>query len=544
MTVEHVRAQDLAAAANVVPRARKLLSRDIASWVSQVDRYAPDRVDVRRVPGGFSSVVQVADPYCLRFYAAQLDPVEVLTRRWGSVLETELQSLRATLSDSWWQSFTPAPDQPYGIGYLLEPHDLHIAEGDRVTITFEGTINLYRREVKLTPPELGSSEIPFPRPPGPIREFTIGQPAPMANIDMGTNITAMALTTSPAAFDAPLGSAAKHLGDMILDPALQLEQLQADREIGLIKATLQARLRWLGHPAQKSVDVLLDLTKATVQVEPQTGDAAAFYDAFVANREYRLEALVAPVSTIQLAPTISLVGRNAANANVPELPDFDVRVFAVDESNSRQAVCAAFDVVPGCVGTIEDVRHFIGSSDYGVIHNEYVLERVLHHKWNRGGFDRSVGVTRRVSLHVQRNGNERDEDADVYGRLRLDTLDTVAIEPHPDQRRDFVLLGGSAEGIADRVVFVRDGTTVTPANADLGPPEPVPWAVDLDPNLHPVWSSDPELRQFQERAHQDGIRHLSRPFARCPEIGGGSVEYVRTEAIAKRFFVLGSLQIF
>jgi hypothetical protein len=543
MTGEYVGAQDVTATANVLPRTRKLLSRDIASGLKRFDPNAPDRVDVLRAPGGFSSVVQIANRYCLRFYGAQLDSLEVIARRWGSVLETELQPLRTKLADSWWQSFTPSPEEPYGVGYVLEPLDLHISDGHQVTITFGGTLNLYVHEVRITPPDLGPWDIGYAAPPTPFHELAIIQPVPVPDVNPGMNMTAMARESRSSAYGLSAGRTAKHLGDMIVDPALRLAELRVEREIGRVKATLHGHLRWRAHPPQKSVDVLLDLGRATVEIEPETGDANTLYQAFLVDREYQLEPLVAPVSEMQLAPTISLVGRNAANVSVPELPDFDVRVFPVEEADATQAICAAFDVVAGCVGTVEDVRHFIGNSDYGVIDNEYVVERVLHHKWNRGGFDRSVGTHRRVSLRVKRNG-EHDEDADVDGRLLLDTLDTVAIEPHPDQRRDFLLLGGSARGIADRVVLVRDGTTVTPANADLGPPQPVHWAVDLDANLHPVWSSDPELRQFQERAHIDGVRHLSRPFARCPEIGGGSVEYVRTEAIAKRFFVLGSLQIF
>src|SRR5262249_32201300 len=150
---------------------------------------------------------------------------------------------------------------------------------------------------------------------------------------------------------------------------------------------------------QKSVDIVADLSAAAITVSPDPGDTTQIYDAILKSQEYLLRALLTPKNEMALTPTISLVGRNPANVPVPEIPDFEVRVFHV-ASQGWQALAAAFDVLPGCRGIIEDVAHFIGGSGYGVIHDEYVLQRVLLHKWAQGGFDRELALSNHVSVKV------------------------------------------------------------------------------------------------------------------------------------------------
>jgi hypothetical protein len=500
---------------------------------SGIDRTGPNFVDVRRATGGFSSAVEVSNSCCLRFYAAHVGPVEVIARHRGRGLETVLEPLRSTLSDPWWQSFQPAPEEPYGFGYRLEPRVLRIDSGDELTIAFDGSLSLYGVRASRPPlPPHGTSSAIFDR----ADEVLAREEGNRLLGDAPELRSAGSLDPDDI---KPFRGGAGHA-----DWALWLAPLVPIRQIGQVQVILRGRLSSEEHAAQRSVDIYIDLTKAAVDVEVADGDADLIYEAFLAGRATELKAVVAPEVRLRITPTISIVGRNAANTAVPEFPDFDVQVFPVGDPDGLQAVCAAFDLVPGCVGTIEDVRHFIGRADYGVIHSEFVVERVLHHQWNVGGFDRSLNLVRRTSIKVRRDGSDRDEDADVYGRMRLNILEAVALEPHPDLRSDVILVGGRGDVIADRVVLVRDGTVLTPSNADIGPPEPVPWAVNLDPSLSPVWSSDYEIRQFQERASQDGVRHLSRPFARVPDAGGALTDYVRLEAIAKRFFARGQLQGF
>ena len=160
-----------------------------------------------------------------------------------------------------------------------------------------------------------------------------------------------------------------------------------------------------------------------------------------------------------------LAGQNPANAPITEFTQFETRVFHVTEQ-ARQALCVAFDVVPGCADHRGSFHRRTGLRPP----QWYVVERIAHHKWNAGGFDRSLGVSNTVSLKVSRDGHDSTEDATVFGRLLLDTLDVVALVPHADLRSDVLSLGGQARAVPDKVVL-RDGTVLTPSNADLGQPQ-------------------------------------------------------------------------
>lgn len=545
MAVGFAHSAAVRSSAYVIPSVRKLISSDRANLPISPG-YEPDLVDVLRANGGFSSVIEVSDQACLAYYGDQIGTPEVVVGLWGTSLASAIAPFKADIGDSWWQSFTPNPSLPYGIGYSLRPVDLHYDANGDVTIDFDGVVSLYGEAIKPPPPRgVGGLGLPTP---GPV-ELAAGQ-AP-------TDAGGQSLTFAYAAPEMLIASSS---GDPSARDLTAVDQIRSRlphanltpwvsdlvlwRPIGTITATLHARFSWRPYPSRQSVDVLLELVDATLDVRPGAGDATVFYNGLLATRKSDAEALVAPAAELLLTPTLSLVGRNAGNASVPELPDYDVRVFPVSDASGRQAICAAFDAVPGCVGTIEDVRHFIGDSDYGVIHNEYVVERAIHHQWNIGGFDRSIATIRRTTLQIQRGGNIDNEDADVYGELELNSLDTVALEPHPDLRRDFLLMSGMAEGIADRVVLLSDGTTITPGMADFGPPASVLWGVNVDPRINAAWSSDPAIRQFQQRASLDGVRHLTRPFARVPDAGGATAQYVRVEGISKRFFALGELSSF
>ncbi|MCB2376963.1 hypothetical protein LGH70_05185 [Hymenobacter sp. BT635] len=546
--METFSAADVAAvySSTVRPTARKLVADSWASSLALADRYNPREVHVNRVTGGFNSAVQVAASYCLRSYAERIDAdsVSIIARRRGAVLTTALEQLRDELTDPFWATFVPEPTKAYGIGYSPRPVSMSFAEPGSVTILFRADLALLVESRKLNPP--GGPVPQFPggfNPLGPVSatlsaNLPAGNPAPVA-----LPVAEAAGDPTPVATHPQFlpGAFAGSLVNTVLNPVELEVPLQVQRVLGTVEVTLKARLRWTAHKPQKSVDILLDLRQAEVTVNPGAGDARALYEELLAPLEPLLASHLAPHADIPLTPTISLIGRNTGFIGVPELPQFEVRVFPV-QRGSRQALCAAFDVVPGCQGIIEDVEHFIGASDYGVIHDEYVVERVIRHKWNQGGFDRSVGVARKVSLRVKRDGRDRDEDAWVYGRLLLDSLDEVALQPHADLRGDLLLLSGQARGVADRVVLTTDGTVLTPENADLGPPEAATWAVNLAASLTLPWEPDAELRDFRQRAHTDGLRHLARPFARFPfTYLMPDVEYVRTEAVLKRMFFLGQL---
>jgi hypothetical protein len=456
-----------------------------------------------------------------------------------------LEELAGQLTDELWATFTTEPSRVYGVGYHLRPMTMSFEGRDGVRIKYSGQIALLseRPDVRL-PEELRPPGIPFP---GPVPQIG-GEIIPPIG-DLRQNLLLRRTSSfnagvherwaGPASSPGMLLNAERIPG--LFDTEGDEAILDVQEEFGVIEVTLKARYKSVEHVPQKCVDIFLDLNGANLEILVADGDAKLLYDTFLASLEYRLATQFMPHAAIQLTPTISLVGHNAANVAVSELNDFEVRLFHVG-IGSRQAICAAFDVQPGCKGIVEDVEYFIGWYDYGVIHDEYVVERVMRHKWSQGGFDRSLAIDREVSIRVKRDGKERDEDAIVYGRLLMDSLDVVALEPHADLRGDLLYFSGQARGVADRVVLLTDGTVLTPENADLGPQEAASWAVNVVPSLTVPWEPDPELREFQSRAHTDGIRHLSRPFARFPELSNSpAVGYARTEAILKRVFFLGQL---
>src|SRR5215470_6557097 len=87
---------------NVIPTTRKIAAESWAGNFQLVDLYDPRDVHLDRVAGGFNTVVQVAASYCLRSYAEQIGPVQVIARSRGSRLKADLVQLNDQLTDVWW----------------------------------------------------------------------------------------------------------------------------------------------------------------------------------------------------------------------------------------------------------------------------------------------------------------------------------------------------------------------------------------------------------------------------------------------------------
>jgi hypothetical protein len=534
---------------NVIPTKRKVVAESWADKLETIDLYDPRDVQVNRVTGGFNTAVQISASYSLRSYAEQIGEVNVIARKLVSRLESDLAKLQSQITDPWWTTLILNPQLTYGFGFDLTPVQLVFSDGNLATITFRGNISFMTEAIMIDPvPETGTR---FPRNPlpGPLSQGVIfSQPgSTSSNVSTPMPMRLLQTTSYGSGLDVrpfDRGTAAGVFSDrVVLEMPPEFETpMRVIYPIGSIEVTLTAPYESTEHVPQRSVDVWMNMNEAKIVVTPEAGDAKLFYDTFLATKAHNLAAQIAPVAQIQLTPTISLAGRNPANTRIDEFTEFETRVFHVTE-RTRQALCIAFDVVPGCHGIIEDVRHFIGGQDYGVIHDEYVVERIVRHKWNEGGFDRSIGLANNVSLKVQRDGRDSTEDAMVFGRLLLNTLDVVALVPHADLRTDVLSLGGQAQAAPDRVVLI-DGTVLTPDNADLGPVQDANWAVDIAASISMSWEPDPELRDFQAQAHRDGIRHLARPFSRFPTgFGFPDVQYTRTEAVQKRMFFLGQLPV-
>ena len=98
-----------------------------------------------------------------------------------------------------------------------------------------------------------------------------------------------------------------------------------------------------------------------------------------------------------------------------------------DASGFEPALAVAFDTMPGCHGVVDDIRHFIGPNAFGVISDEFVVDLVFRHRWNRGGFDRRLNLEAPLQVKVNRGGQERIEDAIVFGHQDLLSLEYAAI---------------------------------------------------------------------------------------------------------------------
>jgi hypothetical protein len=286
----------------------------------------------------------------------------------------------------------------------------------------------------------------------------------------------------------------------------------------------------------KRVDIFADMTRAEIEIVNISADVKRFVDyGFLGQDGSDLKRAVLLKESIHLTPTISLVGKNPTNVAVTEIPDFNVQVFHV-ASGGAGALAAAFDLMPGCHGLVEDVQHFIGDMDYGVISDESLVEALLKHKWRIGGFSRQIPIRRPTK--VMRNGNE--EDATLRGHLDLYTLDVVALVTDANDRTDYVQLGGAASlGVDD--ILLQDNEVVGPDKVDFGGAQNHPWIINTAITYGDL-NEDPNLRAFALKAYYDAYRHLIQPFAAFPDGSGAlTVSYSRVESVPGHVYFLGSI---
>jgi len=303
-------------------------------------------------------------------------------------------------------------------------------------------------------------------------------------------------------------------------------------DIGTFTLILCCDFDYEDNPGQTQVSIYALLSAANVNIQVPQGDVSIFYDKFIKPTESSLTS-PAGLSRFPIAPTISLVGRDPASVSVPEIPNFDVSVFYVNSYlPSRQALVAAFNLMPGCKGTIEDVQDFVNYADYGVISDEFLIERIFMHKWAQGAFYRTFPAQNTVQV----KRNDHQEDATIFGTLHLDSLDWVSIECEANTGTDYVRIGGSATATATSIQL-QDGTILGPNDVDMGPPNQNPWSVYTNFDINPSLSSDPEMRAFQIQAHYEAYQYCARPFANSDAT---EVMYARTEGVLKRVFFLGT----
>ena len=311
--------------------------------------------------------------------------------------------------------------------------------------------------------------------------------------------------------------------------------------LGQFTVTINASWNSVPETTLKQLDVYADLSGASVSIAPSPSDAKRLYDAglFGANGA-KIVSFLLYKHQVHLAPAISLVGKDSpVNVPVAELPDFNTQVTIVTWLG-RQALAAAFTVNPICSSDIEDVQHFIGFADYGVISDEVVVAGLFHHKWSLGKFYRQLPLKADIVAQV----NNKTENATLFGKLELETLDFVRFETSSNSGSDALTFGGTSS-VDPQYILLPDNTMITPQNSNVnfGPSTNMNWVVTASPNVQAALPTLAVSRAFTLEAYQDAYRHIARPFADFPDAVGAGPEplhatYVRTSAIARRILSL------
>jgi hypothetical protein len=509
---------------NVIPAVNKVGAISVADGLVITDDTNPNRVAVHQASGGFNSVVEIAGKYCQRLFGAQVNPRNILVRFSHEDLQAFIDEQDTPFDTEFLNELqvTTNPSLKYAVGLTLTLAGLEFKAPSKVCVQYRGEVDLLHevRDVDVPTDLLDRLRVVAAEElTGDISESGTSEPPPDPDPLSGAFSIDLVNEKVLGMFD-----------DVVPEPEKQLSLVH---RIGTIDLTLCCD--YVSEPDSflRRVDVWAELKTAEFDLEVPEGDVKRFYDRFLADTAESLENSIIELAQVHLTPTISLAGRNPSNVGVTEISEFDVSVFHVG-AKPRQAMAAAFDLKPGCNGIVEEVEHFLGDRDYGVISDEYLVERVFKHKWRLGGFDRQLRIDR--TIKVERDGNV--EDATLEGVLRLDSLDYVSIDTDADTRSDYIHVGGSATGIPQRI-RLGDGTIVGPDQVDFGAPQGAPWGVFTALSVKLDLSSDPEIAQFQLRAHLDAYRHVARPFARFPRTL--KIWYTRTEGVTKHIFVLGDL---
>jgi hypothetical protein len=513
---------------NVVPAQSRIIN---TSAIAELVAGDPDFVNLFSAASRFSSVIEIADTHCLRVADKQLNPDDMLfpfdTDLFQKIIDGGDSFTSYALSHFNFDSVIPA-----ALKIELIPESLQYEPNHKVKIVY----NLYfRLSYELRPPPTPGQVNQMPPGGWPEEIFLSRLYNPVS--PGAPYIMPMYNTLSYNKQYA----ASYRFGD-------RFEGIKGVYEpdttyIGTCKLIIEATYQKQLHAGPKQVDVWANIRTATFSFElPVNSDVeklynADFFDADGGNITSRLR----QKGEIKLVPTISCTGTNNFSApDFTELPNFDVAVFPVDNSVLKlQALAIAINGKHGCVGIIEDVQHFIGGNAYGVISDEFFIDKVFRYKWRNGGFLRRLQLEKNIT--IKRNGH--DENATMVGTLTLQSLDVIAVEVNSNTRRDDIRLAGRADAKADRIIL-NDGSVVdqhTPnAGLDFGNIQHTQWSISTQQQLVYQPSSTLTIRQFEQRARMDAYRHLARPFAHYDDYQTRLV-YTRTEGVSKQVFYLGDI---
>lgn len=479
-------------AENVIPTVRKVPASSFASDFARTIFFNGDRISLHTATGGFNSVVQISASMALRtlfYYQPSPTVIDVSPQTLRDFLNQQDQPIEsATLKElSIWDDFK------YTLKVEFVPSKLTFSDPVGVNIECLASVTLLRDRLER-PEQQGSRGI-------------------SKGIAAAAYVPQIADYLRPVA-PVPLGT--------VLIVASGTYFLRQDK-------------------SSKSAQVLANLTNAQVTFSPIGNDLARMWTTMMSEAEQQLHGQLTQRPQAHLTPRITLLGRMTGGFPLTEFPDFEARAFHVGDSG-LQAMAVAFDVMPGCRGIIEEVEHFIGPFDFGVISDEAVIEQVFKYHWRIGQFKRNTFFQAPVTVRVQRDGREQDEDALLAGSYSLDTLDVVALDTLSDIRRDGIRVGGSGTVTPQSLTLSADGKVFKAGEVDLGPPGEKPWGVVLGPEVSAKLDPDPQLRDFQISLTKHGMSQVALPFASSQAPLWGSIQYSRLEAITKRMFFLGSFE--
>lgn len=515
--------------------------------------FNPDSVRIEQAAGGFSTVVEISANHCLKVFDKAVEHPWELALNSYKILDL-LNSSPDSFNSELLNSLIGTDNLTYDFfAKDFKPVSLKIVNPHKLEIVYEA--NVTREFIQLNPPVLFPS--PFeeiPDPIGPISEF--GQPVlPVQYAAAGSFAMPSARGAEPAfkcymAYPQSTPISTRSLPiTMERNPGLSVYRPSdipdltgrpdANGVIGRLRFKITCPYTYDADDLLRRVDVYAVMNKATLEVLNEDDDIARLYDAGVFGHEGDLLTNAFLLhSRVHLTPTISVAGLSSAAVPPAEFEDFDSVVFHVNENGTdRQAMAIAINLKPGCEGIIEDVPHFIGVSNFGVITDEFRIERLFKYKWRTGGFMRQYPLTQ--PIEVQRNSHV--EEATLHGRLMIDSLNIVSVEIEANSGEDVIKVGGSSSVHTDYLELA-DGTRTYQPDADhvnFGNPRVMPWSFMAMIRPNEILPTEPLLRQFQVEASHDAYQYIARPFARIHN-GWADVSYTRVQAVTNQAFMLGT----
>lgn len=461
----------------------------------------PNLIALHKVTGCFNSVVQISSKYCLAFFQEAFQPPMMVRRPTAGEIQKFITSQQEPFDSEALNELSSAAtiESRYTIGARLSsPKSIEFSRNDKVKINY--LISFYILK------ERSSSRQPL------------------------------------------------NLALILSDESIQKLPVSFARvvSLGSLSISIVAAYGYDANAVNKSVSIYVDFNTLATHIERPTGDLKRFYDHFFPSGVSAMIKALAPHPKVSLTPTLSLVGQNPLNEPVPEMPEFEVTVFLVEKAG-RQALVAAFNVMPGNRGFVEDIPHFIGDTDYGLISDEYLVQRLMRHKWNKGLIPRLFPWRMMIEVEVEYPApiplvESRKEMAPalLYGNMVLDNLDDVVIEPESNTRSDYIRLYGLGHLEPFWLFVYTEAGTYQPDDindVDLGDTSNTPWGLYTRLELEPIFSSDSLEKEFQKEIFQDAYSHIVKPFALpIPPALDCDATYIRIEGVTKQVFILAQLK--